>query len=263
MSQRTLIEWTDSSWNPVTGCRKVSPGCKRCYAERVAERLERIGVRRYERGFLPTLQEDVLEQPLRWRTPRRIFVCSMSDLLQAEVPDAYVERVVDVMRRTPRHVYQVLTKRPERLAELRARDGFSWPANCWVGTSIESDRYAARAACLQGLGAAVRWVSAEPLLGPLPSLRLDRDWLDWIVIGGETGPGARPMRRAWVDDLLERAKRGGVPAFFKQWGGSRRRAGDRLVDGRSYEQMPPAGQGFGRPATGAPAVSAGQGALAL
>ena len=234
----TGIEWTDSTWNPVTGCAKVSPGCARCYAEATAARLHRMGLPKYARGFRPTLHEQSLDEPRKWRMPRRIFVCSMSDLLQEEVPDEYIERVVQVMREAPQHVYQVLTKRPFRLRELAER-GLEWPANAWIGTSIESDDYTWRANQLADAvpETAVRWVSAEPLLGPLPSLRMDR--IDWIVIGGETGPGARAMQRGWVLDLISRAGRAdpAVPVFFKRWGG-RRFGGDRLVEGQLHERFP-------------------------
>ena len=215
MGDKTGIEWTDATWNPVTGCDRLSPGCDHCYALTMAGRLKRMGSARYQRdgdprtsgpGFGVTCHEDVLDQPLRWRRPRRIFVNSMSDLFHPDVPDLFIAQVFTVMALCPQHTFQILTKRPQRMASLlRHREACydGWPLpNVWLGTSIENDRYAFRADHLRATPAAVRFVSAEPLLGPLPSL--DLTGIDWLIVGGESGPAARPMHPDWVRDLRDR-----------------------------------------------------------
>ena len=228
----TGIEWTDRTWNPVTGCIKVSPGCKHCYAERMAERLRKMGGAGYAQGFAPKLQHHRLGEPLRWKKPQRIFVCSMSDLFQADVPDAYIAAVLRTIKACPQHDFQILTKRPERLPQL----GIHWPANVWLGTSVENEAHAYRAEYLHMTKARIRWVSAEPLIGPIgPALRIHK--LDWIVVGGESGPGARPMETRWAADLRDRALAAGVPFFFKQSGG-RSGKGSKLLHRKRYEQFP-------------------------
>lgn len=228
------IEWTESTWNPVTGCSKISPGCKYCYAERLAERLQAMGQPNYKDGFKLTLQPHMLELPLTWRKPQTIFVNSMSDLFHADVPLAYIRRVFDVMVRAPQHRFQVLTKRAERLAD--AAGELPWPANVWMGVSVESAAYMHRIDRLRRVPAAVRFLSLEPLLGPLAAL--DLTGIDWVIVGGESGPGARPMDPAWVTDIRDQCERAGTAFFFKQWGGPNKKKTGRLLDGRTYDEMP-------------------------
>jgi protein gp37 len=235
MPGTSAIEWTHSTWNPVTGCTKVSPGCAHCYAEAFAERWRGVPGHPYEQGFDLKLWPERLEQPLRWRRPRLIFVNSMSDLFHEEVPDDYVADVFDVMRRADHHVFQVLTKRHERLAELAPR--LHWPEHVWMGVSIENRRWAVRADALRRVPAAVRFISAEPLLGRLDGL--DLAGIQWLIAGGESGPRHRPVREEWVWDLQARCEQAGVAFFFKQWGGFRAKSGGRLLGGREWNDMPP------------------------
>jgi protein gp37 len=231
---KTSIEWTEATWNPVTGCTKVSPGCKHCYAERMAGRLRAMGAPAYRDGFELTLQPQKLDLPLRWRVPQTIFVNSMSDLFHEEVPMPYVQAVFDVMRRASWHRFQVLTKRAERLAALDAE--LVWAPNIWMGVSVESADYAWRIDCLRRTRAHVRFLSLEPLLGPLDDL--DLSGIHWVIVGGESGPGARAMDAAWARSVRDQCLRAGVPFFFKQWGGlSKKRAG-RVLDGRTWDEMP-------------------------
>ncbi|RMF48611.1 MAG: phage Gp37/Gp68 family protein [Bacteroidetes bacterium] len=231
---RTSIEWTEATWNPLTGCTKISPGCKHCYAERMARRLQAMGVPKYRNGFRLTLHPTVLTEPLRWRTPRMIFVNSMSDLFHHDVPPEFICAVFDVMRQAHWHTFQILTKRAER---LRALDSLlDWPPNVWMGVSVERADYIARIDDLRATGAAIKFVSCEPLLGPLPHLPLDG--IDWVIVGGESGPGARPMDPAWVRDIRDQCLAADVPFFFKQWGGPRKDRTGRLLDGRTWDAMP-------------------------
>lgn len=234
MSIDSGIEWTDATWNPVTGCTKVSPGCKHCYAERLAHRLRAMGNRRYARGFVVTLQPDQLTLPLGWRRPRRIFVNSMSDLFHEAIPDEYLRRVFDVMATAHWHVFQILTKRSARLAAM-ARD-LPWSANVWQGVSVENARYTSRIAQLREVPAAVRFLSVEPLLGPIP--RLPLVGIHWVIVGGESGGGRRPVDPAWVRDLRDQCIAARVPFFFKQWGGRTPKAAGRVLDGRTWDEMP-------------------------
>lgn len=234
MSKGSAIEWTESTWNPITGCSKISPGCKHCYAERMAKRLNAMGVPQYADGFKVTLQEKVLEAPLGWTKPQVIFVNSMSDLFHEDVPFPYIQKMFDVMTRAHWHTFQILTKRAERLERLGSE--ISWPRNVWMGVSIETDDYSFRADHLRNTGAHVKFLSCEPLLGPLPSL--DLKGLDWVIVGGESGPGARPMDEAWVDQIHENCKGARVPFFFKQWGGVRKKAAGRTLKGRTWDEMP-------------------------
>jgi protein gp37 len=234
MAQLSSIEWTQATWNPVTGCTKISPGCKYCYAERMAHRLQAMGQPRYRNGFEVTLQEDVVELPLRWRLPRIIFVNSMSDLFHQEVPDEFVRRCFDVMLRASHHTFQILTKRPERAAEMANQ--LPWPRNIWIGTSIENAAYAWRSNVIARVNAAVRFLSVEPLLGPIPRLPLKR--IGWVIVGGESGPGAREMKEAWVLQIRDRCEERGVPFFFKQWGGVNKSRTGRLLEGRNWDGMP-------------------------
>ena len=234
MAQGSGIEWTESTWNPVTGCTKVSPGCKHCYAERMADRLQAMGQANYRNGFQLTPQPHMLELPLRWKKPQTIFVNSMSDLFHDDVPIEYVQRVFEVMQRASWHRFQVLTKRAERL-ELVSRM-LPWPANVWMGVSVESARYRDRIEHLRASGARVKFLSLEPLLGPLP--RLDLTGIGWVIVGGESGPRARPMDPAWALDLRDQCLQTGVPFFFKQWGGTNKKRAGRALEGRTWEQMP-------------------------
>jgi len=234
MAQGSGIEWTESTWNPVTGCTKVSPGCKHCYAQRMAERLRAMGQANYANGFELTLQPHMLELPLRWNKPQTVFVNSMSDLFHDGVPIEYIRRVFDVMRRAHWHRFQVLTKRAERLARLAPE--LEWAENIWMGVSVETDRYRHRIDALRSTPAWVKFLSLEPLLGPLHDLELAR--IDWVIVGGESGPKARPMDPAWVTDLRDQCRRARVPFFFKQWGGTNKKKAGRLLQGRIWNQMP-------------------------
>lgn len=234
MAQGSGIEWTESTWNPVTGCTKVSPGCKHCYAKRMAERLRAMGQANYANGFELTLQPHMLELPLRWKKPQTVFVNSMSDLFHDEVPIAYIRRVFDVMRRADWHRFQVLTKRAGRLTRLAPE--LAWAENIWMGVSVETDRYRHRIDALRSTPARVKFLSLEPLLGPLHDL--DLTGIDWVIVGGESGPKARPMDAAWVTDLRDQCRRARVPFFFKQWGGKNKKKAGRLLQGRAWNQMP-------------------------
>ena len=234
MATRSAIEWTNSTWNPVTGCTKISPGCAHCYAERFARRLQAMGQPNYARGFQVTLHEHALELPLRWRRPQMIFVNSMSDLFHESVPVWFIERVFDVMQRASWHMFQVLTKRAERMAELAPQ--LHWARNIWAGVSVENDRYLGRIELLRSVPASVRFVSFEPLLGPIE--RVELAGIHWVIVGGESGPGARPMREEWVLSLRDQCQAAGVPFFFKQWGGPNKRRTGRLLEGRTWDEMP-------------------------
>jgi len=228
----TAIEWTDETWNPTTGCTKVSPGCAHCYIERTP--AFRIAGRRFVRGVIPvTLYEDRLEQPLRWRTPRRIFVNSMSDLFHVDIPDAFIARVFDTMQRAHWHQFQILTKRSGRLRELAVR--LTWSPNVWQGVSVENAAHVSRIADLQKVPAAVRFLSIEPLLGPIPKLPLRG--IDWVIVGGESGPHRRPINAEWVHDIHAQCTAAGVSFFFKQWGGRTSKSGGRELVGRQRDEM--------------------------
>jgi len=232
---RSAIEWTESTWNPVTGCNKVSPGCQHCYAETMARRLQAMGQPNYQQGFKLTLHPAMLERPLAWRSPQIVFVNSMSDLFHEDVPLAFIERVFDVMRRAEWHTFQVLTKRAERLEELAP--SLPWPHNVWMGVSVEREDYSFRIGHLRRAPAAVRFLSLEPLLGPLP--RLDLRCIDWVIVGGESGPRARRMEEAWAADIQDQCRRAGIPFFFKQWGGRNKKAAGRILAGRTWDEVPP------------------------
>jgi protein gp37 len=228
------IEWTESTWNPITGCNKISPGCKHCYAERMAERLLAMGQPNYRNGFELTLQPQMLELPLQWKRPQAIFVNSMSDLFHKDVPLEYISRVFDVMRRAYWHRFQVLTKRADRLAALD-RD-LEWPDNVWMGVSVENVNYVDRIDELRKTRARVKFLSLEPLLGPLRNLDL-RD-IDWVIVGGESGPGARAMDGMWVTEIRDQCSDAEVAFFFKQWGGTNKKRTGRALDGRTWDEMP-------------------------
>ena len=233
------IEWTDATWNPVTGCNKISPGCKHCYAERMAKRLHAAGMPKYRKGFDVAVHPDTLDIPLRWRKPRAIFVNSMSDLFHDRVSDDFIRQVFAVMEQADWHRYQVLTKRPERVGLLN--DQLPWPAQVWMGVSVESRRYIDRIDILRGTDAAVKFLSLEPLLGPLPDLNLAD--IDWVIVGGESGPGARRMEADWARDIRDQCLAAGVPFHFKQWGGVFKKRHGRLLDGRTWDEMPAAAGG--------------------
>jgi len=231
-SDHSAIEWTEATWNPTSGCTKVSPGCDRCYAERITLRFPKS----FPNGFNLTLRPAALDVPLHWRRPRLIFVNSMSDLFHSDVPEDYIALVFDVMQRTPRHTYQILTKRAQRLARLATR--LKWPENVWMGVSVETDRYTWRIEYLRRVPAAVRFVSAEPLLAPLPNLNLDG--IDWLIAGGESQTGCRPSSVDWFRDLRDQCAAAGVAFFLKQFGGhpSKRGGDDAVLDGRRWVDMP-------------------------
>ena len=234
MAQGSGIEWTESTWNPVTGCTKISPGCKHCYAKRMAERLRAMGQANYANGFDLTLQPHMLEIPLRWKKPQTIFVNSMSDLFHENVPVTYIRQVFGVMARAHWHRFQVLTKRASRLAELSRELG--WTPNIWMGVSVENAKYSHRIDEIRSAGSSIKFLSLEPLLGPLSDL--DLHGIDWVIVGGESGPGARLVDHAWVTDLRDQCQRANVPFFFKQWGGTNKKRSGRLLEGRTWDQMP-------------------------
>ncbi len=234
MSEKSGIEWTDSTWNPVTGCTKVSPACQHCYAETFAERWRGVPGHPYEQGFDLRLWPDRLELPLTWKRPRTVFVNSMSDLFHEKVPLAFIRSVFRTMESASWHTFQILTKRSERLAAL-APD-LNWPPNVWMGVSIETADYLWRADHLREVTSAVRFLSLEPLLGSLGALDLSD--IHWVIVGGESGPGARPMEAAWVRHIRRQCRREGVPFFFKQWGGTQKKKNGRSLDGRTWDGMP-------------------------
>jgi protein gp37 len=242
MSTQTKIEWTEMTWNPVTGCSKVSAGCKNCYAERMAKRLQAMRQVRYLNGFNVTLHEDLIEQPMHWKQPRLIFVNSMSDLFHEKVPIEFIQRIFKVMEHCPQHEFQILTKRSSRLKELAGQ--LPWPANIWMGVSVEDARVVSRVQDLQAIPATIRFLSCEPLLGPLEQLPLEG--IHWVIVGGESGPGARPMAIQWVDSIQRQCRLARVPFFFKQWGGVRKDRTGRQLHGRTYDEMP---ERFQLPAT--------------
>ena len=243
MGDHSAIEWTEATWNPTTGCDKTSPGCDNCYALTLSKRLKAMGQPKYQNdgdertsgpGFGLTLHPDTLDVPRMWAARRVIFVNSMSDLFHNDVPESYIRHVFDVIADTPQHQYQVLTKRSKRLAEVGRR--LDWPSNLWMGVSVESSRYRFRLDHLRQVDAAIRFVSAEPLLGPLDDL--DLAGIDWLIAGGESGPGARPVDESWLISLRDQCADTGVPFFFKQWGGRTSKSGGRVLDGQTWDEMP-------------------------
>lgn len=243
MADNSAIEWTEATWNPVTGCDRTSPGCDNCYALRLAGRLKAMGSARYQvdgdprtsgPGFGLTVHPDVLGVPRRWRAPRVVFVNSMSDLFHPDVPTGFIADVFDTMVSCPRHTFQVLTKRSKRLASVAA--GLPWPNNVWMGVSVESDRYRFRIDQLRETPATVRFLSIEPLLGPVGEL--DLAGINWVIVGGESGPGARAVDHGWVTEIRDQCVDAGVAFFFKQWGGRTPKAGGRELDGELWDEMP-------------------------
>ncbi|MBN2226983.1 MAG: phage Gp37/Gp68 family protein [candidate division Zixibacteria bacterium] len=234
MSVSSRIEWTDSTWNPITGCTKISPGCKYCYAERMSKRLQAMGQVNYRYGFTVTLHEDILEYPLNWKKPQNIFVNSMSDLFHDDVPVVFILKMFDVMNRADWHRFQILTKRSQRLQELDNQ--LIWTPNIWMGVSVENAKYKYRVDHLRRTSAAVKFLSIEPLLGPVGKLNLRG--IDWVIVGGESGPKARPMEPSWVVEIRDQCFDSGVPFFFKQWGGKNKKKAGRILDGRTWDEMP-------------------------
>jgi protein gp37 len=228
-SANTGIEWTDKTWNPTTGCDKVSAGCKNCYAEAITERF----THNFPNGFKLTLHKDRIDQPRHWRKPSRIFVNSMSDLFHDKVPLDFLHKVFQVMNETPHHIYQILTKRHERLAELA--DSLKWSPNIWMGVSVESQKYVNRIDALRNIPAAVKFLSCEPLLG---SLKLDLTNIDWVIVGGESGKNHRPIEKEWVEDILQQCQDEKVAFFFKQWGGITPKSRGKLLNGQIWQEMP-------------------------
>ena len=234
MAQGSSIEWTDATWNPVTGCTKVSPGCKNCYALRMANRLHAMGQPRYRNNFQTTLHEDLLTKPLHWKTPRMIFVNSMSDLFHPDVDADFISAIFETMGRASWHTFQILTKRSERLLELA--NSLPWFENVWMGVSVENQKYVHRVRHLKNVPASVRFLSVEPLLGPIP--RLPLSGIDWVIVGGESGPRCRPMDPSWARQIRDRCIAYNVPFFFKQWGGTRKKSTGRILDGVTWNEMP-------------------------
>lgn len=234
MGQKSEIEWTESTWNPVTGCSKISPGCANCYAERMSRRLQAMGQPNYTRGFELDIHEHTLGLPLQWKKPQVIFVNSMSDLFHRDVPLSFIEKTFDIMNRASWHNFQVLTKRSERLFELN--QFLNWQGNIWMGVSVENENYIHRIDDLRMTGAHVKFLSLEPLLGPIPEL--DLFGIDWVIVGGESGPGARPMHEEWVLEIRDQCLKSKVPFFFKQWGGFHKKKAGRSLEGQIWNQMP-------------------------
>lgn len=235
MACTSRIEWTQTTWNPVTGCTKISPGCKFCYAERFAERFRGVSGHPYEQGFDLKLHPGRLDQPLSWRKPRVVFVNSMSDLFHEGIPADFVRRVFEVMRQARHHTFQVLTKRPENLTRFVQDHLDKIPENVWLGVSVETQQYAWRIDYLRQVPSRLRFLSCEPLLGPL---NLDLTGIHWVIVGGESGPGARPMRVKWARHILRQCKNQNVPFFFKQWGGVHKGRTGRVLDGKTWDEMP-------------------------
>ena len=231
---QSSIEWTESTWNPLTGCTKTSLGCKFCYAERMAKRLQGMGQPRYANGFRLTTHADALKLPLSWKKPQMIFVNSMSDMFHKDAPTEFIQRIFEVMRKAHWHQFQILTKRSERLLALDK--SIDWPKNVWMGVSVESQDYCFRVSHLRRTGAKIKFLSLEPLLGPIS--RLNLRGIDWVIAGGESGPGARPMDKEWVLGIKEQCAQARVPFFFKQWGGFHKKKAGRLLEGRTWDELP-------------------------
>ena len=234
MASKSKIEWTETTWNPVTGCSKISAGCANCYAERMARRLRAMGQPNYRNGFEVTTHTDMLDRPFEWRKPQIVFVNSMSDLFHEDVLLPFIKKVFKVMQRADRHIFQILTKRSDRLAKVAAE--LPWPENVWMGVTVENQNCTYRMDHLRQIPAMVKFVSFEPLLGSIADLDLSS--IDWAIVGGESGPGARPMEPEWVFDILRQCRKHDVPFFFKQWGGRNRKKSGRRLAGQIYDEMP-------------------------
>ena len=234
MAGKTKIEWTECSWNPITGCTKISDGCAHCYAATLTRRLVAMHNPRYKNGFNVTVHEDLIELPKKWKAPRKIFVNSMSDIFHESVPDDIILRIFATMNACPQHIFQVLTKRPERLAQLN--DRINWTPNIWMGVTIENNKYLYRADLLRKCNAKLRFISAEPLIGEINDINLEQ--IDWLIVGGESGSQARPMDILWVRALRDKAQTEKVAFFFKQWGGTVKKKTGRVLDGQTYDEYP-------------------------
>lgn len=232
----TKIEWTECTWNPVTGCTKISAGCKFCYAEVMSRRLKAMGQEKYKNGFEITIHPNVLDEPQLWKKPRTVFVNSMSDLFHEDIPESFIMDTFKVMNNYPIHTFQILTKRAERLAELS--DKITWTKNIWIGVTVESSDYINRIECLNYAEAFVKFLSLEPLLGPMDNLNLSK--IDWVIVGGESGPKARPISEEWVIGIRDQCRSENVPFFFKQWGGKNKKKAGKLLQGELYCEMPSA-----------------------
>jgi len=233
---RTKIEWTENTWNPVTGCTKISSGCKFCYAEVMARRLKAMGQEKYRNGFKLTLHPETLQEPYFWKKPRMIFVNSMSDLFHKDIPIDYIQKVFKVIKENPQHVFQVLTKRAEILRYYDSEGWLEWPHNLWMGVTIENEAVLNRVDHLRNTGARIKFLSCEPLLSPLNNLNLKG--IDWVIVGGESGRTPRPMKEEWVIDIKEQCKNANVAFYFKQWGGTNKKKNGRTLKGEKYEMMP-------------------------
>lgn len=234
MANLSSIEWTEATWNPVTGCTKISEGCRNCYAARMANRLHAMGNARYGNKFKVTLHHDLMETPLKWKKPRRIFVNSMSDLYHKDVPLDFIKELFSVMKQAHWHTFQILTKRPERLLEIS--DQLPWPDNIWQGVSVEDSKVMHRIDTLRQIPAKIRFLSCEPLIGPLHDMNLDG--IHWVIVGGESGPGARPMETEWVRSIRDQCQEAGTAFFFKQWGGVQKHRTGRVLDERTWDEYP-------------------------
>lgn len=234
MATKSSIEWTEYTWNPVTGCTKTSPGCLNCYAERMAKRLQAMGLPNYRTGFRVALHEHALSAPRAWKKPSIVFVNSMSDLFHEKVPQEFILNVFEVMRENPQHQFQILTKRAERLAEITSF--IDWPDNVWMGVSVENSDYTHRIDNLRITGAFIKFLSIEPMLGPIT--KMDLNGIDWVIVGGESGPRARPIQYDWVVEVRDQCIKSEVPFFFKQWGGTNKKKAGKLLDGKIWNQMP-------------------------
>lgn len=234
MSGKTKIEWTEVSWNPVTGCTKISDGCKNCYAATLTKRLVAMHNPRYKNGFEVTVHEDLIDLPVKWKTPKTIFVNSMSDIFHEKVSDEIILKIFNTMNNCPQHTFQVLTKRPERLIELNKK--IKWTSNIWMGVTIENNKYLHRADILRDTDAKIKFVSAEPLLGEISEINLQG--IDWIIVGGESGHHARPMEKEWILQIKDIARKNHTAFFFKQWGGTNKKKAGRILDGKTYDEYP-------------------------
>lgn len=232
--RKTKIEWTEVTWNPTTGCTKISSGCKNCYAEKMSFRLKSMGVKKYERGFDLSLHPKVLDEPYKWKSSRVVFVNSMSDLFHEEMPFDYIQKVFKVMNDNSHHIFQVLTKRADVLAKYS--DQLNWSDNIWMGVTVESNEYVNRIELLRDIPAGIKFLSLEPLLSAIPGLMLNG--IDWVIVGGESGTNSRPIKKEWVQEILEKCQKSEVPFFFKQWGGMNKKKNGRMLDGDFYDEMP-------------------------
>jgi len=231
---QSSIEWTEMTWNPTTGCTKISPGCKFCYAEIMSRRLQGMGVEKYRDNFKVRIHPSSLKTPGTWKNSKIVFVNSMSDLFHEDIPLEFIKQVFQVMNDHPQHVFQILTKRAERLLEIH--NEFKWTHNLWMGVSVENDSFKGRIDLLRDTNARVKFLSLEPLIGPLRNLDLNK--IDWVIVGGESGSNPRPMKSDWVINIQEQCESAGVAFFFKQWGGRNKKASGRILNGRTYDEMP-------------------------